>query len=39
VKVRESLDIGNLLPLSSAFTEVTEIPENVRVEHAFKQPF
>jgi hypothetical protein len=39
VEVREGLDIGNLLPLSSAFAEVIEIPENVRVEHAFKWPF
>jgi hypothetical protein len=38
-EVREGLDIGNLLPLSSAFTEVIEIPENIRVEHAIKQPF
>jgi hypothetical protein len=39
VEVREGLDIGNLLPLPSAFTEVIEIPENVRVEGAVKQPF
>jgi hypothetical protein len=38
VEVREGLDIGNLLPLSSTFAEVIEIPENVRVEHAVKQP-
>jgi hypothetical protein len=38
-EVREGQDIGNLLPLSSAFAEVIEIPENVRVEHAVKQPF
>jgi hypothetical protein len=38
-EVREGLDIGNLLPLSSAFTEVIEIPENVRVECATKWPF
>jgi hypothetical protein len=39
VEVREGLDIGNLLPLSSVFTEVIEIPENVRVKCAIKQPF
>jgi hypothetical protein len=39
VEVREGLDIGDLLPLSSAFTEVKEIPENVRVGCAVKQPF
>jgi hypothetical protein len=33
-EVREGLDIGNLLSLSSVFTEGVEIPENVRVEHA-----
>jgi hypothetical protein len=38
-KVREGLDIGNLLPLSSAFAEVIEIPENVRVKHVVKLPF
>jgi hypothetical protein len=38
-EVREGLDIGNLLPLSSAFLEVMEITENVRVERAVKQPF
>jgi hypothetical protein len=38
-EVREGLNIGNLLSLSSAFTEVIEIPENVRVEHAVKRPF
>jgi hypothetical protein len=36
VEVRECLDIRNFLPLSSAFSE---IPENVRVECAIKQPF
>jgi hypothetical protein len=35
-QVREGLDIGNLLPFSSAFTEVIEIPENVWVECAIK---
>jgi hypothetical protein len=39
VDIRESLDIGNLLPLSSVFTEIIEIPENVRVEHGVKWPF
>jgi hypothetical protein len=39
VVVREGLDIGNLLPLSSAFAEVIEISENVRVEHAIKHTF
>jgi hypothetical protein len=39
VEVREGLDIGNLLPLSSAFSEVIEIPENVRVERDVKWPF
>jgi hypothetical protein len=39
VEVREGLDIGNLLPLSSALAEVIEIPENVRAEHAVKQTF
>jgi hypothetical protein len=39
VEVREGLDIGNLLPLSSAFAEVIKIPENVRVECAVKWPF
>jgi hypothetical protein len=39
VEVREGLEIGNLLPLSSAFIEVIEIPENVRVECAVKRPF
>jgi hypothetical protein len=34
VETGEGLDIGNLLPLSSAFPEVIEIPENVRVECA-----
>jgi hypothetical protein len=38
-EVRESMDIGNLLPLSSAFAEVIEIPENIRVECATKWPF
>jgi hypothetical protein len=38
-EVREGLDIGNLLPFSSVFAEVTEIPENVRVKHAIKRPF
>jgi hypothetical protein len=38
-EVREGLDIGNLLPFSSAFAEVIEIPENVRVECATKWPF
>jgi hypothetical protein len=38
-EVREGLDVGNLLPLSSAFAEVIEIPENVRVKRAIKQPF
>jgi hypothetical protein len=39
VEVREGLDIGNLLSLYSAFPEVIEIPENVRVKRAIKQPF
>jgi hypothetical protein len=39
VEIREGLDKGNLLPLSSAFAEVIEIPENVRVKHAIKLPF
>jgi hypothetical protein len=34
VEIRGGLDIGNFLLLSSAFTEVIEIPENVRVECA-----
>jgi hypothetical protein len=34
VEVRKRLDIQNLLPISSAFAEVIEIPENVSVEHA-----
>jgi hypothetical protein len=38
-ELREGLDIGNLLSFSSAFTEGVEIPENVRVERAIKQPF
>jgi hypothetical protein len=38
-EVREGLDIGNLLSFSSAFAEVIEIPENVRVKHAVKRPF
>jgi hypothetical protein len=29
VEVREGLDIGNLLPFSSAFAAVIDIPENV----------
>jgi hypothetical protein len=29
----------NLLPFSSAFAEVIEIPENVRVKRAVKWPF
>jgi hypothetical protein len=39
VEVREDLDIGNLIPPSSAFAEVIEIPETVRVQRAVKQPF
>jgi hypothetical protein len=39
MEVREGLDIGNLLSFSSAFTEVLEIAENVRVKHAVKQTF
>jgi hypothetical protein len=39
VEVREGLDIGKLLPLSSVLADVIEIPENVRVEHAIKWPF
>jgi hypothetical protein len=39
VEVREGLDIGTLLLLSSAFAEIIEIPENVRVKHAIKQSF
>jgi hypothetical protein len=31
VELREGLDRGNLLPLSSVFAEVTQILENVRV--------
>jgi hypothetical protein len=38
-EAREGMDMGNLPPLSSAFAEAMEIPENVRVEHAIKQPF
>jgi hypothetical protein len=33
-EIREGLDLGNLLPFSSVFAEVIEIPENVRVECA-----
>jgi hypothetical protein len=33
-EIKEGLDMGNLLSFSSAFTEVIEIPENVRVECA-----
>jgi hypothetical protein len=39
VEVREGLDIGNLLPLSSVFTEIIDIPENVRVKYDIKWPF
>jgi hypothetical protein len=39
VKVREGLDIEDLLLFSSVFTEVLEIPENIRVKHAVKWPF
>jgi hypothetical protein len=39
VEVREGLDIGNLFLFFSVFAEVIEIPENVRVECAIKQPF
>jgi hypothetical protein len=39
VKIREGLDIGDLLPFSSAFTEVIIIPENNRVMYAVKQMF
>jgi hypothetical protein len=37
-KIRESLDKGDLLPFSSAFMEVIEIPENIRVKRAIKWP-
>jgi hypothetical protein len=36
---REGLDVGDLLLFFSEFTEGVEIPENVRVKHAIKQPF
>jgi hypothetical protein len=39
VEVREGLDIGDFFLLSSAFTEVIEIPENIRIKHAIKWPF
>jgi hypothetical protein len=39
MEIREGLNIGNLLPLSSAFAEVIEIPENVWVQCATKWPF
>jgi hypothetical protein len=38
-EVREDLELWNLLPLSSAFAGVIEIPENVSVECAIKWPF
>jgi hypothetical protein len=38
VEIGNRLDVGKFLPFSSAFAEVIEIPKNVRVEHAVKQP-
>jgi hypothetical protein len=38
-KVREGLDIWNLLPLSNALAELIEIPENVKVPCVVKRPF
>jgi hypothetical protein len=39
MKIREGLDIRDLLAFSSVFTEIIEIPENIRVKNAIKQPF